>query len=239
MILLGISAKNRNIPNMTKHPSDLRNIETWIFDLDNTLYHVSANLFDQIDRRMCNYVAEFLDIPAAEAYKVQKSFFREHGTTLRGMMECHDMDPDPYLDYVHAIDFSVIKLDEVMAKALEALPGRKIVFTNAATNYARQVIEHLGIDHHMEDIFDIVDAGYIPKPAAEVYTQFVEKFDVDPTRAVMVEDMARNLAPAAKMGMKTVWVETGRPWAHSDVEDITPDYTTDNLSSWLAEVVGH
>jgi len=239
MILLGISVKNRNIPGMVKHPSDLRDIETWIFDLDNTLYHVSVNLFDQIDRRMCNYVAEFLDIPAAEAYKVQKSFFREHGTTLRGMMECHDMDPDPYLDYVHAIDFSAIKLDEVMAKALDALPGRKIVFTNAATNYARQVTECLGIDHHMEDIFDIVDAGYIPKPAPEVYTQFIEKFDVDPARAVMVEDMARNLAPAAKMGMKTVWVETGRPWAHSEVEEIAPDYTTDNLSSWLAEVVGH
>ena len=223
---------------MSKHPSELRDIETWIFDLDNTLYHVSANLFDQIDRRMCNYVAEFLNIPAAEAYKVQKSFFREHGTTLRGMMECHDMDPGPYLDYVHEIDFSPIETDEVMAKALAALPGRKIVFTNAATDYALKVIERLGVDHHMEDVFDIVDAGYIPKPAPEVYTQFVEKYDIEPSRAVMVEDMARNLIPAAALGMKTVWVQTDRPWAHSDEEAAEPDFTTDSLSDWLAEEVG-
>ena len=142
-------------PFMNIHPSDFRDAETWVFDLDNTLYHVSANLFDQIDRRMCAYVAEFLNIPAAEAYKVQKSFFREHGTTLRGMMECHDMEPGPYLDYVHEIDLSAIKLDDVMAQALAALPGRKIVFTNAATNYARRVIERLGVDDHMEDVFDI------------------------------------------------------------------------------------
>jgi putative hydrolase of the HAD superfamily len=209
---------------MSKHPSELRDIETWIFDLDNTLYHVSANLFDQIDRRMCNYVDEFLNIPAAEAYKVQKSFFREHGTTLRGMMECHDMDPGPYLDYVHEIDFSPIETDEVMAKA--------------ATDYALKVIERLGVDHHMEDVFDIVDAGYIPKPAPEVYTQFVEKYDIEPSRAVMVEDMARNLIPAAALGMKTVWVQTDRPWAHSDEEAAEPDFTTDSLSDWLAEVVG-
>lgn len=223
---------------MMKHPSDLRDIETWIFDLDNTLYHVSANLFDQIDRRMCAYVAEYLNIPAAEAYKVQKSFFREHGTTLRGMMQCHNMDPDPYLEYVHAIDFSAIKVDEVMASALAALPGRKIVFTNAATNYAKVVIERLGVEHHMEDVFDIADAGYIPKPAPEVYAQFIEKYDIDPSRAVMVEDMARNLIPAAEMGMKTVWVQTDRPWAHNDADIARPDFTTDNLSKWLAEVVG-
>ncbi len=224
---------------MAKHPSDLRDVETWIFDLDNTLYHVSANLFDQIDRRMCTYVADFLNIPAAEAYKVQKSFFREHGTTLRGMMECHDMDPEPYLDYVHDIDFSAINVDAVMVRAMEALPGRKIVFTNAATNYAKHVIERLGITSHMEGIFDIVDAGYIPKPAPEVYRQFIEKFDIDPSGAVMVEDMARNLAPAAAIGMKTVWVETDRPWSQSDAETIEPDFTTNRLSSWLAEVVGH
>ena len=222
---------------MPKHPSDLRDIETWIFDLDNTLYHVSANLFDQIDRRMCLYVADFLNISAAEAYKVQKSFFREHGTTLRGMMNCHDMDPGPYLDYVHEIDFSPIEIDEIMIKALAALPGRKIVFTNAATKYAGRVLERLGIAHHMEDVFDIVDAGYIPKPDPAVYEKFVEKYDIDPAGAVMVEDIARNLVPAAELGMKTVWVQMGR--AHGEAENADPDFTTDNLSQWLADVAGH
>ena len=226
---------------MSKHPSDLRDIETWVFDLDNTLYHVSANLFDQIDRRMCSYVADFLNIPAAEAYKVQKSFFREHGTTLRGMMNCHDMDPEPYLDFVHEIDFSPIKVDEMMTKA--PLPGRKIVFTKAATKYAGRVLERLGIAHHMEDVFDIVDAGYIPKPDPAVYAQFVEKYDIDPAGAVMVEDMARNLMPAQELGMKTVWVQTDRPWstmgADNEADAAEPDFTTDNLSKWLSDVVGH
>ncbi len=224
---------------MFKHPSDLRDTETWVFDLDNTLYHVSVNLFDQIDRRMCNYVADFLDIPPAEAYKVQKSFFREHGTTLRGMMNCHDMDPGPYLDYVHEIDFSPIKIDEILAKALAALPGRKIVFTNAATKYAGRVLERLGIAHHMDGVFDIADAGYIPKPDPVAYAQIVDKYDIDPAGAVMVEDIARNLMPAAELGMKTVWVQTGLPWAYSEVDKVQPDFTTDNLSAWLSDVAGH
>jgi len=223
---------------MIKNPSELREIETWIFDLDNTLYQASINLFDQIDRKMCDYVAKFLNIPASEAYKVQKGFFREYGTTLRGMMECHKMDPGPYLDYVHAIDVSKIKADHTMDRALGALPGRKIIFTNATKVYAKNIIECLGISHHMEDIFDIIDADYIPKPAPEVYLRFIDKFNIDPRRAVMVEDMAKNLVPPAKMGMKTVWVETDRPWAQSSVHAISPDYTTTNLSKWLAKVAG-
>ena len=219
---------------MSKHPSDLRDIETWVFDLDNTLYHVSANLFDQIDRRMCSYVADFLNIPAAEAYKVQKSFFREHGTTLRGMMNCHDMDPEPYLDFVHEIDFSPIKVDEMMTKALAALPGRKIVFTNAATKYAGRVLERLGIAHHMEDVFDIVDAGYIPKPDPAVYAQFVEKYDIDPAGAVMVEDMARNLKPAADLGMKTVWLVNDHDWAATGAEEAYVHFIADDVKQFLA-----
>ena len=224
---------------MNKLSVEFRDIETWIFDLDNTLYHSSINLFGQIDKRMCDYVSEFLKIPASEAYKVQKSFFREHGTTLRGMMECHNMDPGPYLDYVHDIDFSNIKPDKVMANALDAFPKHKFIFTNATTNYAKRVIKYLEIDRHIENIFDIVDADYIPKPAPEIYSQFIDKFNINPKKAIMVEDMARNLIPAAKLGMKTVWVKTGQTWAHNGIDTIKPDYTTDNLSQWLAMITGN
>ena len=217
--------------------TSLKEAETWVFDLDNTLYPVTANLFDQIDRRMCSYIADYLDIPAPDAYKVQKSFFREHGTTLRGMMECHDMDPDPYLEYVHDVDMASINPDKKMINALDQLPGRKIVFTNAATNYAMRVMENLGITNHFEAIFDIVDAGYLPKPDPSVYTKFVERFDFDPTKAVMVEDIARNLVPAGDMGMATVWVQTDRPWAHAEAETINPDFTTSDLPDWLSQVV--
>ena len=215
---------------------ELLDIETWIFDLDNTLYHSSINLFDQIDKRMCDYVSKFLEIPASDAYKVQKSFFREHGTTLRGMMECHNMDPKPYLDYVHDINFSNIKVDGVMANALGALPGRKIIFTNATKNYAQRVIKCLQIETHIESIFDIIDAGYIPKPAPKIYSDFISKYNIDPKKAIMVEDMARNLLPAANLGMKTVWVKTGQAWASNGVDLINPDYTTHNLSQWLSMI---
>ena len=217
-------------------PSELKNFETWIFDLDNTLYPVSANLFDQIDKRMCSYIANFLNTSESEAHKVQKSYFQEHGTSLRGMMENHKMDPIPYLEYVHKIDLSAIIRDDQMERALDKLPGRKIVFTNAAASYAEKVLERLGIAHHFEDIFDIVAANFIPKPAPIVYQSFVKKYKIDSENSIMVEDIVRNLKPAADMGMKTVWVETDRAWAHTDAETTKPDFTTKNLAPWLTEV---
>ena len=221
---------------MNRLSTEFHDIETWIFDLDNTLYHSSINLFDQIDKRMCDYVSKFLGISASDAYKIQKSFFREYGTTLRGMMECHNMDPEPYLDYVHDIDFTNIKVDHAMAAALDVLPNHKIIFTNATKKYADQVIKCLKIDHHIDNIFDIIDADYNPKPSPEIYLQFIRKFNINPKRAIMVEDMARNLIPAANLGMKTVWVRTGQPWAHNGIDSINPDYITDNLSQWLSMI---
>ena len=217
-------------------PSELKNFETWIFDLDNTLYPVSAKLFDQIDKRMCSYIANFLKTSEPEAHNVQKRYFQEHGTSLRGMMENHKMDPIPYLEYVHKIDLSAIIRDDQMERALDKLPGRKIVFTNAAASYAEKVLERLGIAHHFEDVFDIVAANFIPKPAPLVYQRFVKQYKIDSEKSVMVEDIVRNLKPAADMGMKTVWVETDRAWAHADAETTKPDFTTNNLAPWLTEV---
>ena len=217
-------------------PSDLKTAESWVFDLDNTLYPVSANLFDQIDKRMCAYIADFLQLDHSEAHKVQKQYFREYGTSLKGMMDNHQMDPVPYLDYVHEIDLSVIMRDERMNTALESLPGKKLVFTNSAASHAEKVLDRLGIAHNFQGIFDIVDADFVPKPEPLVYEYFVERYRINPNNAVMVEDIARNLRPAADMGMKTVWVLTDRPWAHADAEDANPDFTVENLSLWLTEV---
>ena len=219
-------------------PQDLRDLGHWVFDLDNTLYPVSANLFDQIDKKMCAYIADYLGLSHAEAYKVQKRYFREHGTSLRGMMENHGMDPGPYLDDVHAIDLSALKRDTQMNAALHQLPGQKVVFTNAATNYALNVLEQLGIRHHFSGVFDIADAGFMPKPEPAPYDAVIRRFGIDPKSAVMVEDIARNLQPAADLGMKTVWVETDRPWAYAEADTVTPDFTTTHLSAWLAEVAG-
>ena len=222
---------------MSKHPSDLRDIETWVFDLDNTLYHVSANLFDQIDRRMCSYVADFLNIPAAEAYKVQKSFFREHGTTLRGLMDEHDMAPEKFLEYVHDIDFSSLEPRDGLDAALSALPGRKLIFTNADMPYSRKILARLGVAHHFEHIYDIVAANYVPKPFPPAYDILIERHDVTPESTIFFEDIARNLVPAAALGMTTVWVRGDDNWVLPGNEDAKPDYETTNLVAWLDDAL--
>ena len=228
----------RPAPEPTKSPRILRDAECWVFDLDNTLYPASARLFDQIDRRMCAFIADFLELDHEAAWRVQKSYFREHGTTLRGLMIEHGMDPGPYLDYVHDIDLAAIVPDPGLTRAFEALPGRKVIFTNSTQTHAKRVVDRLGIAHHFEAVFDIRDADYLPKPDPAVYRKLVEDHRVDAGSAVMVEDIKRNLAPAAAMGMATVWVSSDRPWASAEVEDFAPDFTAQDLGAWLGEVVG-
>ncbi|MGY9015462.1 MAG: pyrimidine 5'-nucleotidase, partial [Rhodospirillales bacterium] len=143
-------------------------IETWVFDLDNTLYPASCNLFAGVDVRIREFVADFLGLEQDEAYKVQKQFFKEYGTTLRGLMDVHGMAPKEYLDYVHAIDLSPVVANPELDKALAALPGRKIIFTNGDTPHAERVMDRLGVKQHFEPVFDIVAAGYVPKPNPSV-----------------------------------------------------------------------
>ncbi|MEE2761020.1 MAG: pyrimidine 5'-nucleotidase [Pseudomonadota bacterium] len=216
--------------------SGLKNYPYWVFDLDNTLYPVATDLFGQIDKRMCGFIADYLNLNHEEAYRVQKQFFREYGTTLRGLMDCHNVDPQPYLKYVHAVDLDAVLPDTRMDQAMHKLKGRKFVFTNAPQDYARRVLKRIGIVHHIEGIFDIEAANYIPKPAPEIYEHMQNRFGIDPRRTVMVEDVVRNLVPAAAMGMTTVWVKTGHAWAHAEAETHKPDHHTDNLSAWLAGV---
>jgi putative hydrolase of the HAD superfamily len=218
----------------------LRDAPCWLFDLDNTLYPCTANLFDEIDRRMSRFVADFLKIEIAEAYKVQKSYFRAHGTTLKGLMDMHGMEPGAYLEYVHDIDMSRLKRDLRLDTALSRLPGRKIIFTNATVSYAERVLEKIGIARHFEAIYDIEAARYIPKPDPSIYDDIVRRFGVAPGDAVMVEDVARNLIPAQALGMTTVWVETDRPWATNGTagaaQAVVPDHKTKDLGGFLAQL---
>jgi putative hydrolase of the HAD superfamily len=214
----------------------LQSTEAWIFDLDNTLYCASTNLFRQIDVRMKSFIADFLDIEANEAFKIQKKYFRDYGTTLRGLMDRHNIDPKAFLDYVHDIDLQVLQPNPVLDKALKELPGRKIIFTNADVGHSLRVMERLGVSHHFEAIFDIVASDYIPKPQPEVYQALVKRFDLSPKRTVMFEDMARNLKPAADMGMTTVWVRTDTLWGQESSEGEHIHHATDDLPAWLSNI---
>lgn len=214
----------------------------WIFDLDNTLYPASCDLFTQIEKRMGLFVQQTLGVTLEEAKKVQKKYFREHGTTMRGMMTNHGVAAHDYMDFVHDIDFSVIKKDSLLQEALAALPGRRLIYTNASTKHAERTMEKLGIGHLFDDIFDIERSLFEPKPALSSYHGMMEALAVDPHQSVFFEDSAKNLVPAHDLGMLTVWVRTDTLWGQEGARDekgqLKPyiHYETDNLPDWLSKI---
>jgi putative hydrolase of the HAD superfamily len=218
-------------------PAPLRDAEAWVFDLDNTLYSAAYDLFQQIDTRMRAYIADFLGLALDEAYRLQKRYFAEYGTSLRGLMHRHGMDPVPFLEHVHEIDVSVLPPSPDLDAALAGLPGRKIIFTNASQRHAERVTDRLGIAHHFDAVFDIVDANFAPKPDPEAYAGLVRRFELNPRATVMVEDIARNLAPAAALGMTTVWIRNDTEHGRHGLDSVPIDHMVDDLTVWLAAMV--
>ena len=214
----------------------------WVFDLDNTLYPPRCRLFAQVEVRIRDYVAGYLGIDRDAAYRLQKTYFRDHGTTLQGMMRHHRMDPAPFLAYVHDIDLSAISPDPALDRALGRLKGRKIVFTNGSAEHAEKVMERVGVAGHFEAVFDIEAAGFVPKPEPRVYDELVRRHGLDAPATVMIEDLARNLVPAAEIGMTTVWVRgaeeiTGLGLPAPDSTTLAAiDHVVDDLALWLTEI---
>ena len=205
--------------------------ESWLFDLDNTLYPADSELFRQIDSRMGAYISELLDVDLVEAHRLQKHYYTTYGTTLSGLIKEHGADPDDYLQYVHDIDLSVIEPAPKLDTILGRLPGAKYVFTNGSVAHAENVLGRLGIREKFSGIQDIKANGYIPKPDPAAYLEIIARFDLSPERAIMFDDIPANLLPAADLGIATVWVRNQRWDGHEVGEYIS--YTTDNLSSWL------
>ncbi|GAA6212817.1 pyrimidine 5'-nucleotidase [Hyphomicrobiales bacterium 4NK60-0047b] len=187
-------------------------IQNWIFDLDNTLYPAECNLFAQIDERMGSFIAELLDVDRITARKVQKDYYYRYGTTLNGLMREHQLDPHIYLDYVHDIDHSVLPDLPELNSALDALPGRKFIFTNGSAAHGENVAAALGILDVFDGIFDIAAADFTPKPNKPAYDQFLKHHNVTPQNSIMFEDLHPNLKVPHELGMATVLV-------HSSYED--------------------
>ena len=216
-------------------------VDTWVFDLDNTLYPASCRLFDQIDVKMGNFVAKLLNVEYDEAKRRQKEMFYKYGTTLRGLMTEHGITPDDFLDYVHDIDHSPVPPNQALDDALHALPGRKLIFTNGTVAHAEKVLARIGITHHFEDIFDIVHSDFIPKPEIQPYLKFIGQTGIDPTTSAMFEDIARNLEAPHALGMVTVLVVSPE---NKDAEHLNKatggtaqqhiHHVTDDLAGFLA-----
>jgi putative hydrolase of the HAD superfamily len=219
------------------HPA-LAHIESWIFDLDNSLYPASTNLFELIDLRMGEYIQQLLGCDAAQARRVQKRHFLEHGTTLAGLMRDHGVDPHEFLAFVHDIDLARIAADPALVAALDCLPGRKFVFTNGDEAYARRVLDRLGLANAFDGMHDIHAMAYLPKPHPDAYAALCERHRIDPGRALFADDMARNLVPAKALGMTTLWVNNGSEAGSHDADPAMIDFVVPDIAGWLAEIQG-
>jgi putative hydrolase of the HAD superfamily len=233
---------------MTQRSSDrgrrgFGQVETWVFDLDNTLYPHHLNLWHQVDERIRNYIVDFLHVSHDEAFRMQKDYYRRYGTTMRGLMEEHGLEPDEFLDMVHQIDHSPLTPNPTLGAAIAELPGRKLILTNGTREHADAVMRRLEIGQHFDDIFDVRAAGLEPKPRPQVYDRFLARHQVDPTKAAIFEDLARNLEVPHARGMTTVLVvpEGARvvlreEWelAGSDAPHV--DHVTDDLAGFLSGI---
>ena len=213
-------------------------IRDWIFDLDNCLYPASTGLFALIDERMGAYIQRLLDCDAVEARRVQKAHFHEHGTTLAGLMKEHGVDPHDFLDDVHAIPVDRVVRDDRLSAALARLPGRKFVFTNGDAAYARRVLEAIGVHAEFDDLHDIHASSYRPKPDPHGYARMCQRFGIDPTRALFVEDMVQNLAPAKALGMTTVWVDNHSERGAHGYDERFVDQRIRDVGEWLESILG-
>ena len=217
----------------------LGHIDCWIFDLDNSLYPASTDLFALIDIRMGDYIQRLLACDPVEARRVQKSYFHEHGTTLAGLMAAHGVDPHDFLDYVHDIDLARLSADPALVAAMDRLPGRKFVFTNGDEAYAGRVLERIGLANAFDGMHDIHAMDYVPKPDPRSYAALLERHAIDPKTALFVEDMARNLEPAKALGMTTVWVDNGSERGGHGADPAFIDFRIADIGEWLTEILGN
>ena len=185
---------------MTSSAPSLGHIRNWIFDLDNTLYRADVEFFSQIDRKMTAFISRYLALQPNEARIVQKDYLAEYGTSLSGLMAVHGMDPAEFLDYVHDVDLSMLVPDPKLRTYIEALPGRKFIFTNGSKGHAKNVAGHLNLFDLFDGSFGIEDGDYVPKPKRSPYIKFCDIFDINPETAIFFEDGLRNLEVPKHMG---------------------------------------
>ncbi len=215
---------------------EFQSIKYWLFDLDNTLYSGKTKVFEQVDKKMTQYISQKLNINLKEAKEMQKKYFHKYNTTLNGLIKNHKVDANEFLDFVHDINIDFLEKDEQLGIEIKKLNGKKIIFTNGSRKHAMNITKKIGVDQHFDDIFDIVDCEFIPKPLVEPYNKLVQKHKIDPNLCVFIEDIARNLKPAYEMGMKTIWIENDEPWAKEFSDSKFVNYKTNNLSGFLKKI---
>jgi len=215
---------------------EFKNLKNFIFDCDGVLYSDLEAVFGQVSERMTQYISKKLDLDLVRAKELQTNYFHKYNTSLNGLMIHHDIKAEDFLEYVHDIDLKFMKKDLVLREELLKLKAKKIVFTNGSHNHVKNITKSLGIEDLFDGAFDITDCNFIPKPAVEPYKLLVKKFDINPEETVFIEDIAKNLEPAKKIGMKTVWLINNEYWGKKDSDKNFIDLKIENLSSFLKEI---
>ena len=214
----------------------LRNIKNILFDCDGVLYQDLEAVFGQVSKKMTEYISKKLNLDLKVAKELQRSYFHKYDTSLNGLMIHHDIPPREFLDYVHDIDLSFLKKDKTLRSELESTNLRKFVFTNGSKEHVKNITTSLGIDDQFENIFDIVDAKYNPKPAAKAFDLMLEKFKIDPNETLYIEDIAKNLSIGKERGAITAWLINNEYWGKKESDKEYIDYKIENLSLFLKEI---
>ena len=215
---------------------EFKKIKNFIFDCDGVLYNDLEKVFGQVSKKMTEYIAKKLNLDLKKAKELQTNYFHKYNTSLNGLMIHHKINPNEFLKYVHDINLDFLEKDLVLRKELLKLEAKKIVFTNGSHDHVKNITKHLGIDDLFDGVFDIVDCNFIPKPAIESYEKLSKKFNINPNETLFIEDIAKNLEPAKKLGMKTVWMINDEYWGKKDSDKDFIDLKIKNLSSFLKEI---
>ena len=215
-----------------------KQIKTWIFDLDNTLYSADSGIFQQVHELMGKFVSAHLNIDIDQAKQIQNKYYKQHGTTLKGMMDHHGVNPDHFLTEVHRLDYSIVEPNHKLNEELKKLKGRKIIYTNANMQHALDVLERLKLSNFFDEIYDIKMANYIPKPEISSYKQLIEQFNISTESAAMFDDIAKNLVPAKKVGFTSIWIDAGYENFSDDIQASKKylDLETTNITEFLENV---
>ena len=215
---------------------ELIHTKYWIFDLDNTLYSGQTKVFSEVDKKMSAYISKKLDVDLIKAKEIQKKYFYDTGTTLSGLMKYNKVNPHEFLEFVHDIDISWLPKDLLLREELIKIKEKKYIFTNGSHSHAKNITNQLGIEDLFDDTFAITDADFIPKPSMEPYKKLIKKFDLDPKKSILIEDIAHNLEQAKNLGMKTCWLENNESFAKKDADKPYIDYKIKSLPSFLQEI---
>ena len=215
---------------------ELIHIKYWIFDLDNTLYSGQTKVFSEVDKKMSAYISKKLDVDLIKAKEIQKKYFYDTGTTLSGLMKYNKVNPHEFLEFVHDIDISWLPKDLLLREELIKIKEKKYIFTNGSHSHAKNITNQLGIEDLFDGTFAITDADFIPKPSIEHYKKIIKKFDLDPKKSILIEDIAHNLEQAKNLGMKTCWLENNESFAKKDADKPYIDYKIKSLPSFLQEI---